>query len=88
MPQFSDRHRREWSVASGVDVEEAYRLLQLEISTAQRTGDVTLSSQEYWEQRYAMGGHSGSGSTGENAVFKSEFLNDFVSDHAIHDVVE
>lgn len=49
---------------------------------------LTFDSKGYWEQRYASGGTSGSGSEGENAAFKAEFLNDFVIDHTIRDVVE
>jgi SAM-dependent methyltransferase len=45
-------------------------------------------SASFWEQRYASGGNSGTGSEGENAAFKAEFLNDFVVDHAVRDVVE
>jgi len=49
---------------------------------------VTLSSREYWETRYAEGGNSGSGSEGENAVWKATFINDFVASHDVRDVIE
>ena len=49
---------------------------------------MTLSSQEYWETRYASGGHSGSGSSGENGVFKADFVNGFVREHKVVSVVE
>lgn len=42
----------------------------------------------YWEQRYAAGGNSGSGSYGRLADFKAEFLNDFVQRNAVRSVVE
>lgn len=46
------------------------------------------SSQEYWERRYQAGGHSGSGSYGDLAIFKAEILNEFVQRHEIHSVIE
>lgn len=42
----------------------------------------------YWEQRYADGGNSGSGSYGRLADFKAAFLNDFVRVNAVQSVVE
>ncbi|MDQ2075105.1 bifunctional 2-polyprenyl-6-hydroxyphenol methylase/3-demethylubiquinol 3-O-methyltransferase UbiG [Marinimicrobium sp. ABcell2] len=46
------------------------------------------SSQDYWEQRYALGGHSGAGSYRKFAEFKAEVLNRFVSKQAIESVIE
>lgn len=43
---------------------------------------------EYWESRYASGGNSGAGSTGDLARFKADFLNDFVRQHAVSSVIE
>src|SRR5690554_4632414 len=45
-------------------------------------------SQEYWEQRYASGGHSGAGSYRKFAQFKAQTLNRFVAEHAIESVIE
>lgn len=42
----------------------------------------------YWEQRYAAGGNSGSGSYGRLADFKAAFLNDFVQHNSVQSVVE
>ncbi len=46
------------------------------------------SSAEYWERRYVLNGNSGAGSYGEKAVYKAQFLNQFVLDHKIETVVE
>jgi hypothetical protein len=43
---------------------------------------------EYWERRYAAGGHSGSGSYGALAGYKAQYLNAFVKDHDIESVIE
>src|SRR5690625_7083258 len=45
-------------------------------------------SQEYWEQRYASGVHSGAGSYKKFAQFKADTLNRFVSEHGIRTVTE
>jgi hypothetical protein len=45
-------------------------------------------SSTYWEDRYAAGGNSGAGSYNRLAVFKAEFLNAFVEQHAITSVIE
>jgi spore maturation protein CgeB len=42
----------------------------------------------YWEQRYASGSNSGSGSYGRLARFKARFLNEFVCEHEITSVIE
>lgn len=46
------------------------------------------NSSRYWEQRYARGGTSGEGSYGRLALFKAEFLNEFVERRGIQSVVE
>jgi hypothetical protein len=46
------------------------------------------SSAHYWEQNYAHGGTSGSGSYGSLAHAKAEFLNGFVREHDIKSVAE
>lgn len=45
-------------------------------------------SQDYWERRYANGGHSGKGSYGEFAEFKAEILNKFLLNNQINSVIE
>lgn len=45
-------------------------------------------SDQYWEDRYQVGGTSGSGSYGRLAKFKADFLNQFVSENNISSVVE
>lgn len=42
----------------------------------------------YWEQVYACGGNSGSGSYGLLAEFKAEVINDFIQQHQIDSVIE
>src|SRR5579875_3439315 len=42
----------------------------------------------YWEERYAKGGNSGSGSYGRLSAFKAQVLNDFVSEHKVSSVIE
>lgn len=46
------------------------------------------TSSQYWDDRYRLGGNSGSGSYGRLARFKAEFLNDFVEKNGIEHVVE
>lgn len=45
-------------------------------------------SAEYWENRYADGGTSGSGSVGESARFKADVVNRIVVENDISTVVE
>ena len=47
-----------------------------------------FQSPTYWEERYLSGKNSGSGSYGRLAEFKARFLNDFVKEHQIQDVLE
>ncbi len=42
----------------------------------------------YWERRYAVGGDSGSGSSGALAAWKAQVLNDFVEKKGVQSVVE
>jgi SAM-dependent methyltransferase len=42
----------------------------------------------YWENRYARGGHSGTGSSGILAAYKAEVLNQFVAEKGIQSIVE
>jgi trans-aconitate methyltransferase len=46
------------------------------------------TSSQYWEDRYKLGGNSGSGSYGRLARFKADFLNSFVTENNISFVVE
>ena len=48
---------------------------------------VTVSAR-YWEDRYADGGNSGDGSQGLNAQFKADFLNAFVKEPKVMNVIE
>lgn len=48
----------------------------------------TISSQNYWNERYAKGGNSGPGSYGELAAFKARVLNDFVREKELESVIE
>ena len=43
---------------------------------------------DYWEERYAKGGNSGSGSYDRLAEFKAEVLNRFVNENQISSVIE
>jgi cyclopropane fatty-acyl-phospholipid synthase-like methyltransferase len=45
-------------------------------------------SRQYWEDRYATGGDSGAGSYGELANFKSDIINNFISENDISDIIE
>lgn len=47
-----------------------------------------FDSQAYWEKRYARGKHSGAGSRGKLAEFKSAVLNEFVAKNQIGTVIE
>ncbi|MCH8861251.1 MAG: class I SAM-dependent methyltransferase [Proteobacteria bacterium] len=46
------------------------------------------ASGDYWEQRYARGGTSGTGSVGRLAAFKAQVLNSFVAENDVKSVVE
>lgn len=45
-------------------------------------------SETYWQQRYEAGRNSGAGSYGELASYKAEYLNRFVAEQTIADVIE
>jgi hypothetical protein len=42
----------------------------------------------YWESRYRSGGHSGGGSYGKLALYKADFLNNFIAENDIQTCVE
>jgi SAM-dependent methyltransferase len=59
------------------------------VALRRRLGELRFgNSSRYWEERYARGGNSGAGSYGRLALFKAEFLNDFVQRRAVQSVVE
>lgn len=45
-------------------------------------------SEEYWQDRYEAGGHSGDGSYNQLAEFKAEILNTFVFENRVASVIE
>jgi SAM-dependent methyltransferase len=45
-------------------------------------------SRDYWEARYRLGGHSGSGSRGANADYKATTLNSFIALYGIESIIE
>lgn len=45
-------------------------------------------SSRYWDTRYRLQGSSGKGSYGASARFKADFINAFVTEHAIASAVE
>lgn len=45
-------------------------------------------SNDYWKNRYKLGGDSGRGSEGAAAEHKAAVLNRFVTDHAVRSVIE
>lgn len=47
-----------------------------------------FTSSAYWQERYASGGRSGSGSYGHLAEFKAATINQFVWSHGVERVVE
>lgn len=53
-----------------------------------RKGWIRFNSARYWNDRYAHGGDSGDGSKGQLAVFKATFLNRFVEENQLVDIVE
>lgn len=47
-----------------------------------------FSSKRYWEERYAQGGNSGSGSSGRLSEYKAEFLNALFQSNGVDAVIE
>jgi hypothetical protein len=45
-------------------------------------------SEDYWIQRYLLGGNSGSGSYSQLAEFKAKIINDFVKKNNITEIIE
>ncbi len=50
--------------------------------------DTFIGSKKYWDDRYVQSGNSGSGSYGRLALYKAEFLNQFVEKNKIDKVIE
>lgn len=50
--------------------------------------DGTFDYKTYWEDRYAKGGNSGSGSYGDNAKFKADVINRVILEYDCKDMVE
>ena len=65
----------------------ASKLAHLPISESLRRRTF-CGSASFWENRYRVGGTSGSGSYGRLAEFKAEILNEFVRRQEIHTVIE
>lgn len=53
-----------------------------------KSGWIRFNSKKYWDRRYARGGDSGEGSKGQLALFKAEFLNRFVEENQLKNIVE
>lgn len=45
-------------------------------------------SRKYWETRYRLGGHSGTGSRGANARYKADAINHFIRSHHVGSIIE
>lgn len=52
------------------------------------SNDQFPGSANYWENRYAQGGNSGSGSYNRLAEFKAEIINNFVARNHVQSVIE
>jgi len=52
------------------------------------TENKSFKSNEYWETRYSVGGHSGVGSYGHLAEFKAEIINSFIEKNKVSSVIE
>lgn len=49
---------------------------------------MNFNSADYWEERYKKNGNSGSGSYNDLADFKSQFINKFIVDEDIKNVID
>lgn len=74
------------SLQRAIALHPAVRLLCRLVSG--RAPVVFETSPQYWEDRYANGGNSGSGSYGHLAAFKANVLNGFVAEHGLREVLE
>lgn len=71
-----------------MSISRLLRKIKRKIRRRGRQYEPFTGSAEYWEERYAGGGHSGRGSYGESAEFKAEVLNNFVTEHDVASVIE
>ena len=53
-----------------------------------KLNNITFSSKDYWEKRYARGGNSGSGSYNQIAEFKNKIINEFIDFENINKVLD
>jgi len=56
--------------------------------TKKKGVDGSFDYKKYWEERYANGQNSGSGSYGDNAVFKSSIINRVIDEYGCSNMVE
>jgi hypothetical protein len=47
-----------------------------------------FSSKKYWNDRYLMGGNSGSGSYNQLAQFKADIINNFIKKNLIKSLIQ
>jgi hypothetical protein len=47
-----------------------------------------FNSAEYWDKRYKLNATSGSGSYGQLAQYKSDVINNFISENVIHSILD
>ncbi len=76
---------------------KSFKKAVYELMTGTKTGKYLVGkiinssfkgSAAYWEERYRNSGNSGTGSYGENAVYKADFINSFVVENTIQKVIE
>lgn len=53
-----------------------------------KSGWIRFDTKKYWDRRYARGGDSGEGSKGQLALYKAEFLNRFVEENQLKNIIE
>ena len=65
-----------------------YIIKKLRIPLRSRVFLWNENSMDYWNERYSSGGNSGTGSYGELAFYKADFINKFIDANQILSVVE
>lgn len=68
-----------------------YRIIKLDrvfIKALLYANEKLFNSEDYWQERYVMGGNSGSGSYNRLAEFKAETVNKFVKQNNVNMVIE
>ena len=53
-----------------------------------RNDQLSIKFPEYWENRYALGGNSGSGSYGKLQAFKAYVINSFIQENNVKTIIE